>query len=189
MKPRTQGNEHNIKHFHQYSTSQPRLHYGSRHHSEITLSVSSFSLPKSFSSGLLHLVTLSLYLCLELPQLTAGPCTWSCWSSWHWHRPTSPACLGPFGWYSFPPACRQQPHSLVALANLLSVHLIQHQLLREPLVSGLHLDVEPLTTTLWVPPSSQFFMQLVVHLSTSYFSNSEIRMSHKTVSNALPKSR
>jgi len=54
-----------------------------------------------------------------------------------------------------------------------------------PLVIGLHLDIELLTATLWVWPSSQFLIHWVIHPSNSRLYNLETRMSCGTASNAL----
>lgn len=42
----------------------------------------------------------------DCPNPDAGPCTWSCWTSWSSHGPNFPACLGPPVWHSFPPVCQ-----------------------------------------------------------------------------------
>ena len=44
------------------------------------------------------------------------------------------------------------------------------------LVTNLHLDIELLTTTLWLQPSNQLFIHLIVQPSHSSVSNLEIRM-------------
>jgi len=45
-----------------------------------------------------------------------------------------------------------------------------------PLVTGIHLDIEPLITTLWLRPSNQFLSHQTVHPSNPYFSSLERRM-------------
>ena len=58
-----------------------------------------------------------------------------------------------------------------------------------PLITGLHLDIEPLMTTLCLWPFNQFFIHQVVHPSNPHPSNLEIRMWWGTMSKALLKSR
>jgi len=58
-----------------------------------------------------------------------------------------------------------------------------------PLITGLHLDVKLLTTSLWVQLSSQFLIHRVIHLSNPCLSSLETRVSCGTVSNALHESR
>jgi len=43
-------------------------------------------------------------------------------------------------------------------------------------IGNMHLDIEPLTTTLWLRPSNQFLSHQTVHPSNLYFSNLERRM-------------
>ncbi|KAK4825953.1 LOW QUALITY PROTEIN: hypothetical protein QYF61_003471 [Mycteria americana] len=64
------------------------------------------------------------------------------------------------------------PLSLVSSANLLRVHLIP---LSMSLMKILN-NIEPLTTTLWMRPSSQFLIHRTVHSSNPYLSNLERRM-------------
>ena len=45
-----------------------------------------------------------------------------------------------------------------------------------PYVIHLYLDLEPLTTALWLQPSNQFLTHQIVLLSNPYLSNLEIRM-------------
>lgn len=44
------------------------------------------------------------------------------------------------------------------------------------LITGFHLDIEPLTLILWTWPFSQFLNHLTVHPSNLHLSNSEVRM-------------
>lgn len=44
-------------------------------------------------------------------------------------------------------------------------------LLRTPLITALHLDIEPLTTYLWLWPSDQFLIHWTVQPSNPYLSN------------------
>ena len=175
------------------------------------LSFSSTSSPKYVSQGYSQSGFCPAFICAwKCPNPCAGPCTQPCWTSWGSYRPTSQASTeGPSGWYPFLPAYR--PCNLVSLINLLSVAL--EILLRVPstplsmlltkmlnstgpntnsqgtlLVTGLYLDITPLTATLWVWPSSQLLIQQVVHLSNPCLSNLETRMLCGTVSNALHKS-
>ena len=53
-----------------------------------------------------------------------------------------------------------------------------------PLITGLHLDMEPLTTALWLRPSNQFLIQHIVQPSNPSLSNLEIRLWCRTVSKA-----
>jgi len=50
-----------------------------------------------------------------------------------------------------------------------------------PLITGLHLDMEPLTTALWLRPSNQFLIQHTVQLSNPSLSNLEIRLWCRTI--------
>ncbi|KAK4820500.1 hypothetical protein QYF61_000079, partial [Mycteria americana] len=50
-----------------------------------------------------------------------------------------------------------------------------------PLVTDLHLDIEPLTTMLWMRPSNQFLIHRTVHPSNPYLSNLERRMLWGTI--------
>lgn len=52
-------------------------------------------------------------------------------------------------------------------------HPYQERSPRIPLVTALHLDMEPLTTTLWPQPSSQFLIYHIVHPLYSSLSNLE----------------
>jgi len=58
-----------------------------------------------------------------------------------------------------------------------------------PPVTNLHLDIKPLTTTLWLQPSNQFLIHPTVHPSNPYLPNLERRMLWGTVLKALQKSR
>ena len=58
-----------------------------------------------------------------------------------------------------------------------------------PLITGLHLDMEPLTTALWLRPSNQFFTHQKVQTSNLYLSNLEIWMWCGTTPKALHKYR
>ena len=51
-----------------------------------------------------------------------------------------------------------------------------------PLLTGLHPDTEPLITTLWLHPASQFLIHQTVHPSNPYLSNLERRMWWGTMS-------
>lgn len=66
----------------------------------IILNFSYTDIPKSFSTGLLLIHSLS--------SLHAGSFPWPFWASWCLHRPTSSACQSPSGRHPFPPTC--QPH-------------------------------------------------------------------------------
>ncbi|NWI78080.1 F120B protein, partial [Dryoscopus gambensis] len=63
----------------------------------------------------------------------------------------------------------------------------QYRPLRTPLVTGLHLHIEPLTTTLSVRPSNQSLIHQEVHLSNPCLSSSGTRMLCRTLLNALAK--
>ena len=58
-----------------------------------------------------------------------------------------------------------------------------------PIVTILHLDIDPLTATLWLRPSNRFLIHPTVHPSNPYLSNLERRMLWGTVLKALQKSR
>ncbi|KAK4827142.1 LOW QUALITY PROTEIN: hypothetical protein QYF61_014736 [Mycteria americana] len=142
---------------------QPRIRLGCKHtlpgHGELLINqhpqvlllraaLNPFSTQPVFVLGiaLTHVQDLALGL-VELYGVRIGP--------------TSQACQGPSGWHLFPPA--SAPHSLVLLADLLRVHSIPlsmslTKMLNSagpntdpwgtPLITGLHLDIEPLTATL-----------------------------------------
>ena len=55
--------------------------------------------------------------------------------------------------------------------------LSQPFLTAEVFLTGLHLDIEPLTSTLWAWPCSQFLIHWVVHPPNPCLSNLETRMS------------
>ena len=105
---------------------------------------------------------------------------------------------------SHPSGMSTAPLSLVSSANLLSVHLISLSvsLMKifnstcpstdpwgTPLVTNLHLDIKPLTTTLWMQLSNQFLIHLTVHPSNPYLSNLERRVLWVTLLKGLQKSR
>jgi len=58
-----------------------------------------------------------------------------------------------------------------------------------PLVISLHLDIEPLTTTLWLWPSHQFLIHWIVHPSNPSLSNLKLRMWQETTPKTLQKSK
>lgn len=105
---------------------------------------------------------------------------------------------------SLPSIASTAPHCLVSSENLLRVHSIP--LSKSPtkmlnstspsigswgtlLVTDLHLDIEPLTVTLWAWPFRQFLTHGVVHTSDLCLSNLEVRRSCGKVSNILHKSQ
>ena len=80
--------------------------------------------------------------------------------------------------------------NLVTSANLLRAHVIPLSMWlikmsnstslkmgswRILLVTSLHLDIDPMTTTLWIWPSKQFFSHWIVYPSNLYLSNLEMR--------------
>mgnify|MGYP001864314314 CR=1 FL=1 len=92
---------------------------------------------------------------------------------------------------SCPSGVLTTPHSLVSSTNLLSVHSIPlpvslMKILKSsgssidywetPLVADLHLDIAPLTTTLWVQCHNQFLIHWTVHPPNPYVSNLKRRM-------------
>lgn len=101
-----------------------------------------------------------------------GPCTLFYWTSQGLHWPTSPACPGLSGWYSFPPACWLS-HTVwccqrryLGYANPSAV-LLMHRcwtvpvpvLAAVPTPEGhhwLHVGNEPLATSLGVWPASSW---------------------------------
>ena len=110
---------------------------------------------------------------------------------------------------SHPVGVLTSPCSLVSSANLLRVHLIPLtvslvKILKSvcpstdpwgiPLVTDLHLDIEPLTTTLWVRSHNLFLIYQTVHRHTHtkknpYLSNLERWILGRTMSKASLKSR
>ena len=108
-------------------------------------------------------------------------------------------------WMVFQPSSLlTAPLSLMSSANLLKVHSIPLSMSRmkiltstgpsndpwgTPLVTSLHLDIAPLTTSLWMQPSKQFPIHWTVHPSNPPLSDLERRMLWGTVSKALQKCR
>lgn len=83
------------------------------------------------------------------------------------------------------------PLSLVSLASLLKKHSIPPSTLLIKMlkstglktapwgtlfITSLHLDIEPLTTALWLQPSEQFFIHWIAQHSNKYVPNLEIRI-------------
>ena len=114
--------------------------------------------PQSCSQAILCLV----YICAwDSPDPRAGSCTWPCWTLWGWHGPTSQASSGPSGWHPFPLVC-QLLHSAWChlqtcwgctrslLSKLPTKMLNSTNLWGMSLITGLHLDTEPLIATLSV---------------------------------------
>lgn len=143
-------------------------------------SLSSTSTPKCFSTGLLsNCSSPSLSVVMFWIALTKVGDITLCWTSGGLHEPTS---QDPSGWHSFPTIVSTAPLSLALFTNLLRVHLIPHSVsLMEissstapsmnpwgtPLFTGLHLDIEPLTSTLWMWPSSQLLIHQHVLVTES----------------------
>lgn len=99
---------------------------------------------------------------------------------------------------SLPSSVATAPHSLVSSMNMLRQHSIslsmspmkiKYQCWETPPITGLHLDIEPLTEVLWVRPSSQFLIYRVVSPSNPHLSSLEKRKLYETASNAFHKSR
>jgi len=164
-----------------------------------------FSLPSISSKYFLA----RLYFILSLAVCTdkggccnAGAiiCTCVCWSSWGYLGPL----LQPV-WISLDviPSCRcvshatSRPHSLVSHRNLLKVHSIPLQtslikitglsidLWGTTLITDLHSDIEPLTTTLCVRSLNQYLFLQTVLSTNPYPFNSERRVLWGTVPKAL----
>ena len=87
---------------------------------------------------------------------------------------------------SCPSGVSSAPPNLVSSIDVLRVHSIPLSLSLmkmlnsigpctdprgTPLVTSLHLDIDPLTTTLWMWPSNQFLIHRTVHPSNLYFPN------------------
>ena len=68
-------------------------------------------------------------------------------------------------------------------------HWSQDRPLGASLITGLHLDIESLTTPLCLQPSNQFFIHRMVHPSNPCLSSVGIRMWWGILSKALYKSR
>ena len=75
---------------------------------------------------------------------SAGPNTWSCWTSSHWPHPSNPKCPDPSGW----PQADQ--HLLVSSTKLLRVQVIHKRMKQEgpntdpwetPFMTGCQLDL------------------------------------------------
>lgn len=155
-------------------------------HCCLMCSLSSTSMPKSFSTGLLliHLCP-SLYRYWGRPwcRCRPGPRPWRRQTSQNSYRPTS---LGwsLSGWLPFPLANQLHLLSVVSSANLLKaysnpLHVIgDTELFRShygpwgtALISDLCLDIEQLTANLWMQLPWQFLIYLTVCSSNPYLSN------------------
>lgn len=120
------------------------------------------------------------------------------WRIWGKHRPTSQSCRG---LAVHPPHRTAQCYQLTCLRCTQS-HCLCHQQRcsavpvpasipehrYSPLIC-LHVDTEPLTTTIWAQPSSPFLIHWVVHPSNPRLSNLETRISCGIVPNTLQKSK
>lgn len=108
-----------------------------------------------------------------------------CWSSWGLHRLLFELVEAPGVRVS------AASLSLVSSANLLWMHSIPlcRSLMNvlnnfgpsinpqgTPLITGLHLDIEPLTAALWIYLCTQFLINLILHLSSTYLANLEVIM-------------
>lgn len=100
---------------------------------------------------------------VHLPSPGAAPCSLTCWTSWGSQGPSSQVCPGPLDGIPFFSCINgtAQLHVLCRLAEDtfdLTVSLIK--VLKStgpkveswgtPLITGLHLDTEPLTKALWL---------------------------------------
>jgi len=105
---------------------------------------------------------------------------------------------------TFPATVSNAPLSLVPSANMLRLHSTPSSMSlikmlksigpkTDPwgtlLVTGLHLDREPLITTLCLRPFNQFLVHPLVHPSNPHPTNLETGMWRGTMSKALLKSR
>jgi len=137
--------------------------------------------------------------CLD-PDLR--PCIWICWTSWHSRGPTAQAYVGLSGWHPVPRACQLyhmawcHPQTCrectwspcQCLMKMLKSTSPSNDPWGVPLITYLHLNIEALTTTIWVWSRNQFLIHQTVHPSDPYVSTLE-RMSWKIMSKALLKSR
>lgn len=169
-------------------------------HCWVILSFLSTNIPKFFSSGLFSVhFSPSLYFCLWLPQprhtgLALGLAGY--------HK----VCTGPplhtvksLWMASFPSYMSTALLNLVLWKTLLKGQSIPlsttpTKMLKRPgpnndpcgasLITGLHLDLEPLSTILWVLPFRQFLIHQVFHPSNPFLSSLEARVSLGTGSGA-----
>lgn len=136
--------------------------------------------------GCLQFVLLPDCICAwYYPIPDAGPCTWKTYlnsmrfPSAHLSSPSRSLWIA-----SLPSNLSTRPHSSCNQKTPLPLSLIKMLSSTGPstdvwetlLITSLHLIIEPLTTTLWVQLSSQFFIHWVVHLSNPFLSSSETRM-------------
>ena len=138
----------------------------------------------------------------DCPHTDAGPCPWPYWTSRGSHRPSSWACPGPSGWHLIARACQLHHTAWCHLQTCWGYTQWNTKSLMkifkstgpsmDPwgtlLITDLHLDTEPLTTTLWMRPSNQFLIHWTVQPSNPYFPNLERRILWDTMSRALQKS-
>lgn len=101
---------------------------------------------------------------------------------------------------SFPSALSAAPLCLVSSPNLVRMHSIwlsgslkknvkDHETQNELLIIGFYLDTETLTTTFWKQPTTPFPIHWITQPSNPCISNLEIRMSCRTISKTMQKSR
>lgn len=149
-------------------------------HSQMTFRFLSTNTPKSFLQGCFQPThcpaCILLWVC---PDPGAGPCL--SWTSWGLYGLTS---LCPTGWY--PVSANQLKVHSVPLSISLTKMLnnTSPKSTCEMPITGLLLDIEPLTTTFWVWPFSQFLIHQVVHPPNPHLSSLKTRMSCRTASNA-----
>lgn len=149
-------------------------------HYWIMLSFTITNMPKSFSSGMPSIHSLpSLYLCLGLSW---PMCRTLCLALLNFMRFTSAhhSCLSR---HPFPPVCWPRHkaccHHQACWGCTLSYSVLLTKMLNSSstntspwgtlLVTGLHLDIKPLTATPWVQPSSQFLVHVVRPSSIGQF--------------------
>jgi len=107
-------------------------------------------------------------------------------SPFHVFKHAAPLSLAPS------PANLLRVHSIpstMSLIKMLKNTSAKMGLWGTPLVTSLHLYIEPLTTILWLGPPNKFLIYQIVRLSNPSLSNLEIRMRCSTMSKALQKSR
>lgn len=135
-------------------------------------SVSSRKTPKSFSAGLVSMSSFPiLYSCLGLTwvhHLPSGSC-----------RPTSQVCPCSSGWHLILLFCQLHCSAschlhVYVIDKDVKEHNSQERPRGTPLMNGLHLDIEPLTTNLWLYPSSTFLIHWGVHPSNPCLSSLEM---------------
>lgn len=149
--------------------------------------------PKYFSAGLYSIHSLpSLYPCLRLPQFRCRTLNLVLlnYMFFVWAH----LLMLSFWRTSFPSSMSTASLSLVSFIKLVRVSVADRDVSLntvpggKQLVINFHMDMEPLMTTLWVQPPSQFIIHQVTHQSYPCLFNWETRISCGTAPHGLHRS-